>query len=303
MEETMTVAQAANALGVTKPVVYGLIRSGSLTASAALRGQRVSRSEVFTIASKRRTDAVRRHPDLVGFARQIRLTVWPPEPEKVILADGREEIRNPEDVITYATVRKGRDALTALHADAVAVFGPAVINTLADLKSLRAAGGCPWCWARDLAAVRGGVGPVDHAAVRVLIGEPCERDRAVMRSGKNAVDKMWQAETNETAKRRASAQQAAQARELEAARADVARAQRRLAAAGGRNHRPEAPTRVTASASVTTSAADPKAKAHLASEAARYRAQAVKDRAAGDVTSARHLDAVAQRLDKLGGES
>ncbi|MFF0015204.1 hypothetical protein [Streptomyces sp. NPDC005374] len=185
----------------------------------------------------------------------------------------------------------------------MAVFGPAVINTLADLKSLKAAGGCPWCWARDLAAVRGGVGPVDHAAVRELIGEPCSKDAEAMRSGKSAVDKMWAEVKSETTKRRTAAQQAAQARELEAARADFERATRRLNAAGGRTHRPPAATRVTASASVTPSVSEAERSRHLASEAARYRAQAVRDRAAGDVTSARHLDAVAQRLDKLGGES
>ncbi|MEU0943210.1 hypothetical protein ABZ379_10490 [Streptomyces canus] len=299
MNEAMTVAHAADALGISRPAVYGMLRSGTLTSSAGPRGQLVSAREVFTIASKRRVDAVQRHPDLVTFAKQIRLTVWPPEPEKVILADGHEEVAIPEEAFEYRAKRRGRDALSWLHTDAVAVFGPAVINTLADLKSLKAAGACAWCWARDLAAVRGGVGPVDHAAVRELIGSPCAKDLEVMRSGKSAVDRLWQAETNETAKRRAAAQQAAQARELEAARADVARAQRRLAAAGGRTHRPEAPTRVTASASVTPSVSEAEAKAHRAREAARYRAQAVKDRAAGDVTSARHLDAVAQRLERM----
>ncbi len=159
MEETLTVAHAADALGVSKPVIYGMIHSGVLTASAGPRGQLVSRSEVMTVASKRRVDAVRRHRDLIGFARQVRLTIWPPEPETVILSDGREQTRDPADVVRYMSTPKGRDALHRLDTDAVAVFGPAVIHTLADAKSLKAAGACLWCWARGLAAVHGGVSP------------------------------------------------------------------------------------------------------------------------------------------------
>ncbi|MEV6542295.1 hypothetical protein [Streptomyces sp. NPDC051665] len=272
----MTVAQAAAALGVSKPIVYRLIREG-LTASAGPRGKVVSAREVFMVATKRRVDAVRRHHDLVGFARQIKATIWPSEPERVILSDGREEIRNPGDVLTYVSARKGRDALVGLDSDAVAVFGPAVISTLADLKSLRKAGACSWCWARDLAAVRGGIGPSNTEAVRELIGNPCERDLTEMKTGQNTVDRLWREVKIDDRKRRAQAEQAARSREYEQARADVERATRRLAGA------------VTASGQSMTK------------EAARYRQQARRDRERGDEVLARHLESVAAKLER--GES
>jgi excisionase family DNA binding protein len=276
MKEEMTVAQAANALGLSRPVIYGLIRSGALTASAGRRGQLVSRSEVMTVASKRRVDAVRRHRDLVGYARQIKSVIWPPEPETVEVGSGRREFRDQSDVARYMTTPKGRDALNRIDTDAVAVFGPAVINTLADLKSLRKAGACPWCWARDLAAVRGGVSPSDSAAVRELIGEPCERDLAEMRSGRNVVDQLWREVKADDRKRRVAADRETRRREYEAARADVERATRRLSAA------------------VTASGASP------AAEAARYRKEARRDRAAGDEVMARHLESVAAKIEGAG---
>ncbi|WP_330282092.1 helix-turn-helix domain-containing protein [Streptomyces sp. NBC_00588] len=229
----MTVAQAAQALGVTVPTVHSLIRDRSLTASAGPRGQLVTRAEVFAVASKRRVDAVRRHPDLLGFARSIKAAVWPPEPATVELTDGRTENRDADEVAAYMRTPKGRDALSWLPRDAVALFGPAVISTLADLKSLRAAGACPWCWARATAAVRGGIGPSDHPAIRELIGNPCPKDIADMGANRNAIDRLWREVKAEDHKRRAQAARVARAREIEAATADVDRATRRLRQAKG----------------------------------------------------------------------
>ncbi|MFJ6895645.1 helix-turn-helix domain-containing protein [Streptomyces hokutonensis] len=270
----MTIAEAASALGISRQATYAAIRNKRLAVTASARGQLVSRADVNAFAMARRVEAVRRHRDLVGYARQVKSVVWPTEPETVVLSDGREQARDPREMIEYHAAIKGRDALHRLDSDAVAVFGPAVINTLADLKSLRNAGACAWCWARDLAAVRGGVGPSDSSAVRELIGEPCAKDRAAMKSGKDAVDRLWQGVKADDRKRRAQADTEARRREYEAARADVERATRRLAGA------------------VTASGFNP------AAEAARYRQQAAKDRAAGDEVMARHMETVAARIEQ-----
>ncbi|MEV2227006.1 helix-turn-helix domain-containing protein [Streptomyces phaeochromogenes] len=238
----MTVADAAKALGVSTPTVYSLIRDGSLTASAGPRGQLVSRSEVFGVASARRVDAVRRHRDLLNYAKQIRSVIWPPEPETIELSDGRTELRDGADAARYATIPKGRAVLSWLDSDAVAVFGPAVIHTLADLKSLKVAGACPWCWARDLAAVRGGLSPRDNAPTRVLLGDPCSKDLAVMKAAGDEIDKLWAGVKADDRRRRDRADRTARAREIASATADVDRATRRLRAAKAevRGHRPGA---------------------------------------------------------------
>ncbi|MCI3238211.1 helix-turn-helix domain-containing protein [Streptomyces spinosisporus] len=274
MNEFINVEHAAWALGVSKPTVYSLIRSGALTASAGPRGQLVSRSEVMTVATKRRVDAVHRHRDLVAYARQLRATIWPPEPAKVVLSDGREQVRDVDDVNRYMNTPKGRDALHRLDNDAVAVFGPAVIHTLADLKSLKTAGACAWCWSRDLAAVRGGISPSDNAATRVLLGEPCARDLAEWGANRDQVRALWADVKKDDLKRRADDDKTARRREVEAARADADRATRRLDLA------------ITAAGTNRTA------------ESARYLKEAARKRAAGHEDIARHLESVAARLER-----
>ncbi|MEU0967860.1 hypothetical protein ABZ357_21375 [Streptomyces sp. NPDC005917] len=273
MNEFITVYQAAWALGVSKPTAYGLIRTGTLTASAGPRGQLVSRSEVLTVATARRVEAVRRHRDLTAFARSIRATIQPPEPEPVVLSDGREW-RDPEDMARYLTTPSGRDVLYRLDPDAVAVFGPAVIHTLADLKSLKAAGACPWCWARDLAAVRGGVSPSDNEATRVLLGEPCSKDRAEWSGNRDQIRKLWTDAKADDLKRRDAAAKDARRREVEAARADADRATARLSQA------------------ITAGGFNPTA------ESTRFRRQAKIERERGREDLARHLESRAAKFER-----
>ncbi len=110
--------------------------------------------------------------------------------------------------------------------------------------------------------------------MRELIGEPCPKDLAKTRTNGDVIDRLWREAKTDDRRRREEAQREARRHEHEAARADVERATRRLAKA------------VTASGF------------SLAGEAARYRQEARRDRAAGDEVMARHMEAVAAKIER-----
>ncbi|MFD8519358.1 hypothetical protein ACFV2D_04975 [Streptomyces capillispiralis] len=175
-------------------------------ASRAGEPAAVRRDDVDRLVYERRLEASLRQRDAVEFARQVRRTLWPDEElDRVVLADGREDIANPDQARRVVSAPRGRDALRTLNPDAVALFGRAAVETAAMDRDAWT-GNCRWCFADASARALGGLAPADSPAYRALLGsDPCPRDRA-----------RWQQET--TARRKARAR-------LEAAIEDRRRAE------------------------------------------------------------------------------
>lgn len=174
----ITLAQAAQRLGVANSTLRAMINAGRLQQVAGTIPAEVRAEDVDRIRVQRRNEALRRHPDLAGFAREVRRTLWPMSeqpPDTVELYDGRVQARHtvPASVGRPAS---GRDAMINLPIDAAALFGPDVLETAAAPASAFAHA-CRWCFADAAARVHETFRPQNTTAYRVLLGEPCARDR------------------------------------------------------------------------------------------------------------------------------
>ena len=196
--ESVTLAEAAVALGVASNTSTGWYRSGALTAAAPAPGGavRVRLSSVIRLRDQRRTDALVRHPDTAAFAAACRARVLPEVPEVVTLIDGRT-VQRPwlvaDDGRYVAPNPGGAQALGADAADATAIFGAPALKSASQPGSA-----CRWCWPRLSARVNHTVAPVDSTAFRALLGGPpcaacrsswaAETDAAVARQRRQAAD-------------------------------------------------------------------------------------------------------------------
>lgn len=177
----ITLAAAARVLGVTDPALRKMIRAGRLT-DVSRQGSPVSvlASDVDNVLHERRTEAARRHPDALEFARQVRNTVWPDERlDMVVLADGRREVADVYQAQHISKQPRGREALRTLTPDGVAVFGRAAVEVAAMPRDTWGPTTCRWCYADASARALGGLRPVDSPAFAALLGaDPCPQDRA-----------------------------------------------------------------------------------------------------------------------------
>lgn len=177
--DQIPVAAAARVLGLSEPAVRKMIRAGRLRdASRAGEPAAVREDDVSRLLLERQMEAGRRQPDALEFARQVRNSIWPDERlDRVVLADGREDIANPDQARHISSAPRGRAALRTLSPDAVALFGRAAVETAAmDREVWRTS--CRWCFADGSARALGGLRPVDSPAYAALLGsEPCPKDR------------------------------------------------------------------------------------------------------------------------------
>lgn len=177
MNEPLSAAQAARVLGCTVPTVHTYIRSGRLMSLTSGSGPvRIAADDVNHLLRVRRDEAARRIGDPVAYARKTLAAIWPNR-------DGM----GPEAALA---ARTGRDALDAVPVDAPALFGRPALEAVAARPQLRRAGGCAWCWASADADVRGGLHPVNSEAFRLLLGEPCARDRDQWEANKATLRKL-----------------------------------------------------------------------------------------------------------------
>ncbi|MEU7579150.1 helix-turn-helix domain-containing protein [Streptomyces sp. NPDC041068] len=171
---TLSVAQAADRLGMSTVSVYSMIANGRLPRVPMASKARVHVADVDRVAEERRTEARRRVLNEEGYAGQIRDVLHPPVPETITLADGRVQARDLRETVRIAQLPRGREALKiVLHGyqDAVAIFGKNVLTAAA-----LAGDACAWCYAIADARVHELPEPQDSPALRVLLGEPCPRD-------------------------------------------------------------------------------------------------------------------------------
>ncbi|MFJ9018770.1 hypothetical protein ACIRPU_02100 [Streptomyces sp. NPDC102259] len=156
-----------------------MISTGNIRdASRAGQPAAVREDDVTRLLHERRTEASARQPDALTFAQQVRRTIWPDEDlDMVVLADGREDIANPDQARRVISSPRGRDTLRTLNSDAVALFGRAAVETAAIPRDTWRTH-CRWCYADASARALGGLRPADSPAYVALLGaQPCPRDR------------------------------------------------------------------------------------------------------------------------------
>ena len=209
------VATAARVLGLTERGLRRMISTGKVRdASFAGGPASVHEDDVTRLLYERRAEASQRQPDALAFAQQVRRTIWPDEElDRVVLADGREDIANPDQAMRINSAPRGRTALARLNEDAVALFGRAAIETAAMPRDVWRSH-CRWCWADASAKALGGLRPTDSPAYVALLGSsPCHQDRARWatedRELKAARERLSAAQT--TRQQRAEREQARQA--------------------------------------------------------------------------------------------
>ncbi|MET7738909.1 hypothetical protein [Streptomyces sp. NPDC005385] len=179
----INVTAAASRLGMSEPAVRQMIAAGRLARTSAAGAVRVSDADVERVRVQRRNEALRRHQDIAAFAREIRRVLWPTadRPDDTVeLTDGRVQFRNTVPQSGNAP-REGTQALPFLPVDATAVFGPHVLQAAA-ASPLAFKDSCRWCFADAAARVHETQRPQNTPSYRVLLGEPCERDRARFRA-------------------------------------------------------------------------------------------------------------------------
>lgn len=210
-----------------------MMRTGRVRdASRAGEPAAVRADDVERLVHERQLEASLRQPDAVAFARQVRRTIWPDEElDKVVLADGREDIANPDQARRVSSSPRGRDALRTLNPDAVALFGRAAVETAAIPREAWR-GNCRWCFADASARALGGMRPADSPAYRALLGaEPCPRDRTRWQQEATARRKARTRLDAAVGDRQRAEERAKAQREFRAARDGLSAASQRHAAA------------------------------------------------------------------------
>lgn len=151
--ESISVAQAARRLSLSDVMVYRMIADGRLTG----RGLpvRVDSDAVRSLALQRRSEALARRRGIVDLARMVDSLLHAPP--------GSTCLPPP-----------GRAALRAVPADGFAIFGRDVLEAAAVRDRVD---GCAFCLAHMTARVHGTFPPEDGQAYRLLLGEPCPKDR------------------------------------------------------------------------------------------------------------------------------
>lgn len=248
----INVTAAARRLGMSEPSVRAMVAAGRLPRQNGAGAVRVSAADVDRVRTQRRNEALRRHPDVTAFAREIRRVLWPmselPD-DSVELTDGRVEARNTVPW-HLATPASGTRALPLLPADAAAVFGLDVLETAA-APGTAFNGVCRWCFADAAARVHETLRPQNTPSFRVLLGNPCERDRARFKAEEaRARSEMTRLKAHVDASTRTAAKDRART-EYDAAKRGASGAALRLRAAT------EALVRVDPSSAVTAAATAP----------------------------------------------
>jgi hypothetical protein len=198
--ELLTVAQAADRLGVSPVAAYKMLTDGRLTASVAGPPALVSAASVARVAADRRTEALQRVGDEVRYASQVTATLFP------VVTDGYRSSNS------MAHAPRGKDALRLLHNDASALWGRNVLEAAAHRPEIEKAGSCVTCYAYMTARVHGSREPQPTEALRVLLGAPCSKDLQRWRTeGERVRTVLGQRRAEEMAKRREAEQQRARA--------------------------------------------------------------------------------------------
>lgn len=232
--ELLTVAQAADRLGVSNVAAYKMLTEGRLTASVAGPPALVSVASVARVAADRRTEALARVGDESAYAAQIAAALRPPAPATVTLADGREVTADGLEAVRAMQRPPAHSTLRTVLRDtsAVALWGKDAI-TAAALPE----GSCRWCYATNASRVHELPPPRHTEALSVLLGEPCPRDLQRWRAeGERVRTVMGQRRAAEMTKRREAEQASARAefarlqREAQTAASRVRSAARQLAA-------------------------------------------------------------------------
>lgn len=214
--DIIPVAEAAQRLSISDVAAYEALKAGRLEKRPGPGPARVTLASVQRMAADRRAEAQRRHSDLCALARHA---------DSILHAPPGSE---------YLPPAGSRAALAMLTADTFAIFGRDVLEAAASRDKIRHEGGCPTCWAHMSAQVHQTHPPRDSAAYKILLGQPCEADRA-----------RWRAETeaNRTAMarlrtaeglRRAEAERSAAQAEFQTARTVAETAASRLRSAARR---------------------------------------------------------------------
>lgn len=175
--DLITVAAAAQMLGISEVATRSMFSDGRLVNKASRGPAKVSTSNVLRVRAARRAEALRYIRDETAYARQIRDRLRPPSAETVTLVDGREAPAHPyRDMLarSHQPLPTGRtllERIARLEPRAVALWGRDVLTA-----AVMGEGTCRWCWAHMASRVHDTADPQDTPALRVLLGEPCAKD-------------------------------------------------------------------------------------------------------------------------------
>ena len=180
MQDEFTIAEAAGFLGISNQGVRDAIRRGAVAAAGQPR--KISRSDVLAFYRERRAEAAQRHPDLKAYAEEINGLLWPEDESgswKASNADGSADAefmaRNIDRIFAAHKLRANPGDYRL--SDAVTLFSRPVVETVCRRAALKKARACLWCYQDGLAAVHDLPSAPDTAAHKVLLGQPCVRDR------------------------------------------------------------------------------------------------------------------------------
>ncbi|MFF3874678.1 hypothetical protein [Streptomyces sp. NPDC001978] len=203
------VPEAARMLSMSAVSTYDAMRSGRLERVPGTTPARVTAASVSRLAADRRAEALLRRSDLCALARQA---------DSLLHALPGSTCAPPP----------GPEALKALSADTFAIFGRDVLEAAASRDRISKHGGCPTCWAHLSSRIHQTQPPRDEAAWKILLGQPCPKDRQRWAAESDARRREMASLRLTEQKRAREAEQAALRAEYETARTDVRRAASRL---------------------------------------------------------------------------
>lgn len=171
----MSVGEAARRLGIGEWGLRKALDRGELTASGQPR--RVTETEMLGFRIRRRETVLAHHGE-IDLARAVVAKLHPLRPQPH---------HDKGLVAALAAAPRGRAALKLLGEAPFAVWGPDLLTAAA----MESSAGCRMCWARMGSQVHGTMPPADTQAHRILLGPPCERDRAAWSAQyRSAMDRM-----------------------------------------------------------------------------------------------------------------